>query len=125
MDLSKIFEDGRFKRIGSRKYLGEVDDKRIGVVLATKNAGYDTCALNETEFDGVRHAKSKGRLDETYVVAAKVNGVGVPKYLDQIDAEQLAAKLANEVPRVGRFGNFFVLNPIIGFPAATDDDESW
>jgi hypothetical protein len=122
MDLSKIFEDGRFKRCG-HKYLGEDDGKKIGVVLATKSAGYDSPALNKQEFDGGRRAKRDGRIDEFYVVAAKVNGVATPKYLDHIEAEQLAAKLANETPRVGRFGEFYVLHAGIGFPATTDDDD--
>jgi hypothetical protein len=116
-------EDGRFKRFGSRKYFGEIDDKKIGVVLATKNVGYDTCALNNTEFEGLLRVKRDGRLDEAYVVAVRVNGAAVPRYWDQIDAEQLAAKLANEVPRSGRFGDFFVLPPGIGFPAQNDDSE--
>jgi hypothetical protein len=122
LDLSKIFEDGRFKHYGRRKYFGAVDGDKIGVVLATKNAGYGTCALNKAEFDAVLRAKSEGKITGAYIVAANVSG-SAPKFFDQIDAEQLAAKLANEVPMVGRFGEFFVLPSGIGFPASTDDDE--
>jgi hypothetical protein len=121
-DLSKMFEDGQYKRYGLRKYLSEIDGKKIGVVLATKNAGYDTCALNKKEFDDALRGKREGRIDEAYVVAANVS-VGGVLYWDQIDAEQLEAKLANEVPRIGRFGEFFVLPPGIGFPALTNNDE--
>jgi hypothetical protein len=121
-DLTKMFEDGTFKRFGLRKYLSQIDGRKIGVVLATKSAGYDTCALNKKEFDGALRAKRNGQIDEAYVVAANVNGDGV-LYWDQIDAEQLAAKLANEVPRVGRYGEFFVLPPAIGFPTSPNNDE--
>jgi hypothetical protein len=122
-DLSRMFENGQFKRLGLRKYLGEVDGRKIGVVLATKNAGFDSPALNKMENDSLLRAKRDGRIDEADVVAAKVNGADVPRFLGQIDAEQLAAKLVNEVPRIGRYGEFFVLNPAIGFPMLTIDDD--
>jgi hypothetical protein len=115
VDLSNImFGDGRFERKDLRKYFGEIDGKKIGVVLATKNSGYPDCALNRIELEGLLRAKQEGRLDEVYVVAVS-NG----RFLEQIEAGELAAKLTNEMPRTGRFGDFYVLHPGIGFPAAT------
>jgi hypothetical protein len=120
-DLSKMFEDGRFKRYGLRKYFSEIDGKKIGVVLATKSNGYDTCALNKTEFDDALRAKHEGRIDEAYIVAAKAAN-GAMTYWDQIDAEQLSAKLVNMTMKAGRYGDFFVLPPGVGFPTSDPDE---
>ena len=118
-DLSTIFSDSD-SALTSKDH-SEIDGKKIGAVLATKNPGFDFPALNKAELDGLVCGKSEGRLDEVYVVAAKVNGE-VLKYFDCIDAEALAIKLANETPRNGRLGLFYILNPAIGFPASTDDE---
>jgi hypothetical protein len=64
--------------------------------------------------------KRDGRLDDAFVVAAKMNH-GSYSFYDQIDAELLQERLAGETPRDGRFGEFFILPPGIGF--GSDEDE--
>jgi hypothetical protein len=121
-DLREIFSSGHFKQHGARKFFGEIDGRKIGVVLATKGADYDSAALNRAEFNAALRGKREGRIDEAYVVAATfTNGRHV--YWDHIEAEQLETKLANEAPRAGRFGEFYVLHSGIGFPATPDDSQ--
>ncbi len=121
--LKDMFTDNRFQRIGRNRYWAEVDGRKIGVVLATKNARYDDHALNKADLDRVLAAKREGRLDDAFVVAAKTNGSGIPIFSDQIDAETLASKLAGELPMVGRFGEFFVIPAGLGFPARASEHE--
>jgi hypothetical protein len=120
-DLSHIFTDSLWQRLSRYRYYGEIDGVKIAVVLATKNPSFDNWALNKPDYDRAIAGKHDGRVDEAYVVAAKVNGAGVPQYCDQIDAEELRLKLANEVPRVGRFGEFFVIGPNVWSPSCDDE----
>ena len=108
------------ERIGRNRYFGEIDGKKIGVALATKNPAFDEAAVNKSDLDRVITAKRDGRLDEAKVVAAKMNGGGVPTFYDQIDAELLQEKLAGVPPRSGRYGEFYTIPSSVGFP----DDES-
>ena len=119
--LGRIFIDGLLERISRYRYFGEIDGAKIGVVLATKNQRFDNWALNKPDFDRVIAGKRDGRINEAYVVAAKVNGVGIPLYCDQIEAEELLRKLANEVPRVGSFGEFYVITLTVWAPSCVDD----
>jgi hypothetical protein len=118
-DLHNLFEDHRFERFGNRKFFGEIESHKIGVVLATKDDRYGNCALNKKELDGVRRAKREGKLQEAYVVAAKKNGGGMT-FLGQIDADELESKLVNVKTKSGAFGEFFVLPPELGFPVSDD-----
>jgi hypothetical protein len=109
MQLADIFADTSFTKYGPRKYLAEIDGRRIGVLLATKNSGFDTFALNKAEFDHLLAAKLAGRIDEAFVVAAKINGSTPPSYCGEIDAELLEGSLKRFTPRIGSLGDFYVL----------------
>jgi hypothetical protein len=119
-DLSGMFTDRRFRRCGRYRYVGEIDGKKIGVVLATKSPSYFDYALNKPDLDRVIAGKRAGRLDEAIVVKAKI-GVGIPQYHDQIDAEQQATELVNVMPRSGAYGEFFVLPDLAGEDEAFDN----
>jgi hypothetical protein len=116
-----MFTDRRIRRISRYRHYGEIDGVKIAVVLATKNPSFDNWALNKPDFDRGISGKRDGRVDEAYVVAAKVNGVGVPKYCDQIEAEELLLKLANEEPRIGRYGEFYVIGSHVWSPSCDDE----
>ena len=122
MRLDQMFSDGRFTRYGLHRYFAETGGRKVGIVLATMNSGYDSYALNKSEFDRLVSAKRDGRLDDAFVVAAKTAGSKVPSFCDQIDAEELVGKLAGELPRSGRYGDFFILPPGLGFPARPEDE---
>jgi hypothetical protein len=121
-NLSKIFTDSRYRRIGRFRYFGEIDGIKIGVVLTTKNQSFDNWALNKPDLDRGIAGKRDGRIDAVFVVAAKTNGgVSIPGYVDHIDAEKLAAQLIPEMLRVGRFGEFYVLGSNLDFPHDPDE----
>jgi hypothetical protein len=116
--FSDKFSTGLLK-YGRRKYLQTIDGRKIGMVLATKNDGYDTYALNQGEFEDLLEAKRKGRIDEAKVVAAHVVGPVTQHpgenlaHCGEIDAELLATKLKNEKPRNGQFGPFYALEAYV------------
>src|SRR5258705_6348023 len=108
-ELNGMFSDPRFARFGRYCYHVEIDGRKIGVVLATMNQGYDSYALNKAEFDRLLAARRDGRLDGAFVVIAKTNGSTTPTYCGEIDAEELDSQLRGLTPRSGRFGEFYVL----------------
>jgi hypothetical protein len=119
--LVHIFTDSLWQRLSRYRHYGEIDGVKIGVVLATKNPRFDNWALNQTDFYRVIAGLRDGRIDEAYVVAAKVNSVGVPRYCDQIEAEELHRKLANEEPRIGAYGAFYVIGAHVWDPNCEDE----
>jgi hypothetical protein len=116
-----LAEMPRFRRVGRNRYFAEIDGRKIGVVLATQNPTYDDLALNKSDLDRVVAAKRDGKLDDALVVAARIDHRGAQTFFDQIDGELLQEKLASELPRDGKFGEFYVLPPTIGFPARDDE----
>jgi hypothetical protein len=113
--FSKMFTDDHFQPCGRNKYFRD----RIGVVLATKNSHHDTYAVNKNDLERVLAAVAKGDLDCAFVVAAKVNGSGRPVYRGEIEARDMALMLEDEVPKVGKYGEFYVIPPRINFPNCT------
>ena len=119
-DLSGMFADDRFTRHGRFRYSATIDGTKIGVVLATKNQGFDNFAINKADLDRLIAATGDGRLDAAFVVAAKVNGSSMD-FVDQIAAAVLADQLRSETPRVGRYGEFYLLPSRLAFPAPADE----
>jgi hypothetical protein len=106
--LSDIYTNRqKYKQIGMRKYTTVIDGRRIGIIVATKNNGYQGFAVNKTELDSLLAGKAAGRIDEAHVVAMEY--IGVWKYVGEIEAEQLKAKLSGIEPRNGRYGEFYSL----------------
>jgi hypothetical protein len=119
--LADIFTDSRFRRLGRFLRFGKIDDVKIGVVLATKNPRFDNWTLNKPDNDRLIAGIREGKIDEAWVVAAKVNGTSMPVYCDQIEAEELHRRLANEEPRIGVFGEFYVIPPHVWSPNCDDE----
>jgi hypothetical protein len=116
MTFHDIFTNpAKYKQHGQRKYSTMVDDRLIGIVLATKNYSYDTFALNKNEYDDLLAAMRDGRIAGAVVVGATINANGNydPTYVGEIDAEKLALQLTGIEPRHGRFGPFYVLDDYI------------
>jgi hypothetical protein len=103
------------------RYFATIDGKKIGVVLATKSQGFENFALNKADLDRVTAATSDGRLDAGFVVAATVNASGSMEFVDQIFADVLADQLREETPRVGRYGEFYLIPSRIAFPVSADE----
>jgi hypothetical protein len=103
-----MFTDGRFRRIRDRIYFAEIDDKKIGVVLATIYGNYDNYALNRAEYERVLNAKREGRIDLAFVVAVRFNGFGKPpEYHSANHIEALDLTGCRKVD--GRYGEFWPL----------------
>jgi hypothetical protein len=80
-------------------------------VIATKNQMFDTFALNKSDFDRLVEGKHQGKIDHAFIVWAEVNANGLT-FFDSQDAEELArTTLACTPPRVGRYGEFWSLEP--------------
>jgi hypothetical protein len=111
-----VFTDPRFCRIKNAVYgfVGKIDDKKIGIVVATKSQRFatsDNHVLNKLDFDHLIEALDAGRRDEGYVVSAKADQSGKMTVVDAIEARKLAAILQNATPRSGKLGEFFLVNP--------------
>ena len=72
-------------------YYREIDGKKYGVVLATIAPSHNRPAMNKPEIERVLACKRKGKIDEGYVVAARLNGSGY-EYLVANHAEIVAKR---------------------------------
>jgi hypothetical protein len=118
-----MFLDSRFEQFGKNKFFRELDGHRIGVVLATRTNNFDGHALNKHDLDRLIAAKREGKIDAAIVVAAKINGGRTaPVYRGETDAEELAAKLTNDLLIPGKYGEFYALPPGLAFPDYEKDD---
>ena len=123
MDLSHIFDNGsKFDEFRRFRMFGQVDGKRVGVALATKNKGFDTFALNCADVERLRAAKSDGKTDEAYIVFARIIDFNTRKYCGQWTVEEIDAKSQWLQPRMGKFGEFYVIPPGL---APADESEPW
>lgn len=91
---------------------GEVNGRKIGVMLATKNPRFDTYALNESDVDALRRANEDGRVDHAFVVLAVTDGTGSfddGDYRGAIELTELIDGIREHELRVGIHGPFWVL----------------
>ena len=118
--LAGIFSDPRFTEFRRNCFRGEVNGQKIGVVLATQNPTYTNFALNDGDFTRLLEAGDAGRVDEPWVVFARVNGAN-----RTVRSATRARELREEIQRYGlearpgRFGPFIVLPAGLAPP---DDD---
>jgi hypothetical protein len=103
-----MFTDPGWKRIARYIYFKEMDGgEKIAVVLATMSPNRDDFLLNKGEFERVLNGKRDGRVDHTFVVAAKL--ARPCEYQGAEFAEALAARLANRPTIDGIYGEFWAL----------------
>jgi hypothetical protein len=113
--VDKVFTDSRFHRIGSAVYgwVGKIDGERIGVVVATKSQRFANSTdylLNKDDFDRLVAALNAGRLDEAWVVCAKIDQSGKLTFISAIETKFFFDTLANMPRRSGRLGDFYLVN---------------
>jgi hypothetical protein len=109
--VKNVFGDGScFHRIRLDKddkdyvvygWIGEVDGVKIGIVAATKTPRWADSAyfiLNKGDFDKL---VAGDRIDQAFVVTAKIDQFGTFTFVDMIKAHELAAILVNVKPRTG------------------------
>ena|SRR5215472_4331155 len=87
---------------------GVRDGRNVGIVLATKNKGYNGFALNCADWEHLQSGISNGRVDAAFVVFAKVD-FNSRKYIGQWTLEEARQKLSYLEPKAGRFGKFYVI----------------
>ena len=122
--LSEIFADTRFREFGRYRLFGEIDGRKVGVVLATRSPRFDNYALNKADFERLIAGRRDGKIDCAFVVFAKVNGNAARVYCEHIDAAEMSEKLKGVSLRNGEFGAFYVLP--VNFTSAgftNSDDE--
>ena len=107
--LSTMFSDTRFQRFGRYIYYAVIDDKKIGVVLATMAPHRDDFALNKGEFERVLNGERDGKVNQAFVVAAKLNGGRSLEYQGADRAEAVLARLGNLRTFRGVYGEFWSL----------------
>ena len=108
-------QDPRFRAIDKRILYGEIDDKKVGVVLATMSANYDTPALNVGELNCLSVGKAAGKIDEAWVVGVKDDGT-TRTVVGEMKLEEALPKLNGLESRNGPFGPFWVLRGFFDEP---------
>jgi hypothetical protein len=121
--LRGIFSDPRFREFGRYRLFAEIEGVRFGVVLATRSPRYDNFALNKTDLERLIAGKREGKVDQAFVVMARVNTANAMAYCDSIDAEKLHEALQGLRPRTGSWGDFWVLPPNFTTAGMTASDE--
>jgi hypothetical protein len=110
--VKNVFTDSRFRRIKNAVYgfRGEIDGRKIGVVIATKSRRFASSmdhALNKSDLELLI-----GRLDTGYVVTAATDVAGNLIFVAAIEARKLVADiLIGRTPLSGRLGEFFLVSP--------------
>src|SRR5262245_22285437 len=89
ISLQSMFEDKKWQEVGPYCYFTETNNTKVGVVLATQRQGYPNFLINEGTLQRLLKGKLEGKIDQAFVVAAKLNGAARPTYFGQMDAEQL------------------------------------
>jgi hypothetical protein len=106
--VETMFADPRpWKQFGKYIYHNKVE--KIGVTLATRAPNHPGHAQHKGELLRMLAAKRDGKINEAYVVAARLNGSSPPTYVCADDAEVVYAKLANRPTLEGKHGSFWVL----------------
>jgi hypothetical protein len=119
--LQNMFSDGRFRRTRQWCWSAVIDGVRIGVVAATKNppGGFYTFIANQRDLESLLAAKSSGRVDHAWVVAASTNGDGTFLFVDAFDAFEVHDKLKDQPTRMGRNGPFWIIDHVVNI------DDQW
>jgi hypothetical protein len=107
--LTNIFEDTRWRQIDRRLYFAEIDDQKLGGVLATWNGRYDNFALNRDEMERLIAALHAGKIGTALVIAVEKNGTGRYEFRRAVNAEELHARLHNKPTITGTYGSFWTL----------------
>jgi hypothetical protein len=108
--LAAMFDDKRFKEIDSWLWFAEIDGKRVGVAVATRSSRFDTHALNQQSLDRLIEAKRSGKVDNTFIVAARIDALNNISFIAANDAEYLQTVLLQKMrTRTGRHGQFWTL----------------
>jgi hypothetical protein len=122
--LAGMFTDPRFRELNRYRLFANIDGIKIGVVLATKSPRYDNFALNKTDMERLLAGKRNGKIDQAFVVMARVSDIGaLLTYVDWIEAERLHDMLKGMRPRNGVFGEFWTLPPSITTAGIVDPND--
>jgi hypothetical protein len=112
--LTDLFNDRRFRLFERGCYIGEVEGRKVGVVIAVRSSPqYANHAMPAEPFDRLLAALREGRLDAAYVVLIEPNGTGRPAVRGAMEAETLAPQL--EPARSGMLGPFYLVPPDFDF----------
>jgi hypothetical protein len=119
--LSNIFADQRFVPKGRYLYLIENDGAKIGIVVATLNPGFFEHALNKAAIERVLASLRNGKIDEGYVVFARVDNSRQHTFMGCREIEELYQQMMSMGlrPRSGIYGEFYTLPTTL---TATDDE---
>src|SRR5262249_12758526 len=121
--LRDVFNDKRFTEVRRNCLQGTVDGVKVGIVLATMSPPYITFALNKPDFERLIDSKHDGKVDRSFVVAARGSSPANRTFCSWMEAEELAAHLRayGIAPRDGRYGEFYIVPPTL-FPP---DENDW
>ena len=108
--LAGIFSDPSFNEFRRNCFNGKANGKTIGAVLATQNSTYLNFALNDGDFTRLLEAEDAGRVDEAWVVFARVD-LNKRAFKGAISARELREQIQKYglEARPGRYGPFIVL----------------
>jgi hypothetical protein len=120
--VRNVFTDPHFSSVGILGYRAEIDGVIVGVVAATKSQQFADSlyhVLNKPRFDKLLEGLNAGRLHRAYVVTTALTQSG--RFTGSIiEARELAEMLRNETPRIGRYGDFYLVPSDFNFTKEED-----
>jgi len=124
--LSNMFTNGQLREFRPYCYAGTVGGAKVGVVLATRNTRrFANYALGVGNVENLLTSKRAGKVHEAFIVAADVDGLNVPTFVDFKGAEEFHAEVLAKIhPRTGQTGQqFWTLTPATIASGTLDADE--
>jgi hypothetical protein len=124
--LPNIFGGPPWRQTSRYRYRANINGLKVGVVIAARTWRYDNHALNKSDMDLLLEYKKSGKIDAAFVVTARVSKDNAQTYVNYRDAEELYEILKDVAPRMGEFGEYWILRPDLtplGFAASEDEDD--
>jgi hypothetical protein len=107
--LPNVFNGAPFHQTARSRYRADIDGIRCGVVIAWRGLNYDNHALAKEDLDRLIEFKLNGKLDVSFVIAARRFKYSAHTYVAHCDAEELHEVLASVSPRHGDYGPYWLL----------------
>jgi hypothetical protein len=107
--LPNIFHDSHFHKSSRRRWQGQFNGARAGIVVAWRPADYDNYALNKADIERLLELRREATFDAAFVVLATVSGNYGSSYVGHRDAEEFYETLKVVRFRTGPHGDYWLL----------------
>jgi hypothetical protein len=108
--VPKIFDGPPWQQLGPRKYGVKIESVISAAVTATLSPSFGQYGLNCRDIDSLRQAVRDDKVKQAFIVAARM--AAKPVYKAGVWLEDFELVLGRLPTRDGKFGPFWVIDPI-------------